>query len=116
MARPFLPKTPERLEWLSVRRKARSQVMIALQSGRLIRAMACEGCGEHQKLHAHHHDYARPLSVCWLCASCHNQLHVDLRNAKRLPPGARRRGRVLFIPPATSNEIATAFRHIREAL
>jgi len=34
----------------------------------------CERCGKEARgagLHGHHVDYARPLHVYWLCASCH---------------------------------------------
>jgi len=37
---------------------------------------SCELCGEDTKLHAHHHDYTKPLDVTWLCPACHHQLHA----------------------------------------
>ncbi len=27
------------------------------------------------KVHAHHHDYSKPLDVEWLCKDCHWQQH-----------------------------------------
>jgi hypothetical protein len=60
-----------------VKRKARVAVKTALRSGRLVRPDACERCG-HGLPHAHHHDYAEPLDVEWLCPECHAWEHHDL--------------------------------------
>lgn len=32
-------------------------------------------CGTSEKVHAHHHDYAKPLEVRWLCFRCHKASH-----------------------------------------
>lgn len=46
----------------------------------LPKQMFCENCGRARtnshSIVAHHDDYARPLEVRWLCASCHQCWHV----------------------------------------
>ena len=40
----------------------------------------CSKCGRTNcRIEAHHHDYTKPLDVTWLCVSCHQQLHSDLK-------------------------------------
>lgn len=46
-----------------------------IRDGKLIR-MPCEVCGDVKRIHAHHDDYAFPLSVRWLCAAHHRQWHI----------------------------------------
>jgi len=46
----------------------------ALKSGVLVRS-ACEVCGS-EKSDGHHDDYAKPLSVRWLCRTHHKQHHA----------------------------------------
>ncbi len=46
----------------------------ALKRG-LVQKGNCELCGVVSPIEAHHEDYARPLDVRWLCASCHRELH-----------------------------------------
>lgn len=58
---------------------AREKVSAAVKSGVLIRPDGCEACGSSGMIHAHHHDYSKPLEVRWLCPTCHTRLH---RNAK----------------------------------
>lgn len=64
----------QRGAWGAVRR--------AVAAGELVRPSACEECGVEpgvgrgKTLKAHHEDYARPLDVRWLCASCHAVLHL----------------------------------------
>ncbi len=48
---------------------ARSAVGNALRDGRLIR-LPCAYCGS-EDVEAHHHDYAMPLDVKWVCFACH---------------------------------------------
>ncbi len=43
----------------------------------LKRPLACEKCGERCRAHAHHDDYAQPLTVRWLCAACHQAWHKE---------------------------------------
>lgn len=69
--------------------EAYSKVKWALTSGRIVRPNQCERCGQNpgtgrdgrSLLHAHHHDYSKPLDVEWLCVKCH-------RKETRLPTGA----------------------------
>lgn len=51
---------------------AHKKVNIAKISGKLIPSL-CK-CGS-DKVHAHHHDYSKPLDVEWLCSPCHKFLH-----------------------------------------
>ena len=53
------------------RRRAQSAVGCALKKGILIRPNHCQQCGQSGKIHAHHHDYSKPLEVEWLCVRCH---------------------------------------------
>ncbi len=55
--------------------RAHSAVAIALRNGTLKRSPACSNCGKACLTNAHHHDYEKPLSVVWLCDSCHGLLH-----------------------------------------
>lgn len=51
----------------------------AVKSGELVKAEACERCGESgTTLVGHHEDYGRPLDVIWLCRGCHRRYHVGL--------------------------------------
>jgi hypothetical protein len=55
----------------------RAQTMIGnfLRDGK-IKKEPCAICGATKHVHAHHHDYARPLNVTWLCAKCHQRVHA----------------------------------------
>ncbi|PRY23154.1 hypothetical protein CLV78_105208 [Aliiruegeria haliotis] len=54
---------------------ARLQVARAVQRGELERAERCSDCGSSCRTEGHHADYARPLSVVWLCRACHMARH-----------------------------------------
>lgn len=54
------------------KRRARSQVAIAIRAGKLTR-QPCEVCGA-EKADAHHPDYERPLEVRWLCRRHHSKV------------------------------------------
>ncbi len=58
------------------KRRARSAVANGIRDGKLQRGTECFFCGSSDKLHAHHHDYSRPLDVFWLCPACHGKLHT----------------------------------------
>ncbi len=56
--------------------KAHNKINSAIRSGN-IKKLPCELCGSDEKMHAHHDDYEYPLSIRWLCSSCHSQWHRD---------------------------------------
>jgi len=53
---------------------AQNRLNHAISKGRIAR-QPCEVCGTDQKVHAHHHDYSKPLDVHWLCYVCHKAAH-----------------------------------------
>lgn len=57
--------------------RARAAVAYAIKTGRIVRPDRCERCGEHGRVTAHHHSYARcnRLNVEWLCHRCHRRTH-----------------------------------------
>lgn len=57
----------------SLQEKARLAVYVALRSGRLKR-WPCVICND-PKTEGHHHDYAKPLDVWWLCRKHHVAVH-----------------------------------------
>jgi hypothetical protein len=63
----------------SVQRAAHKAVATAVLHGILMRR-PCEECGAEANVHAHHHDYARPLDVQWLCATHHKAEHRRARS------------------------------------
>ncbi len=54
---------------------AHQHVVRALKNGKLSKPENCQVCGSQSKLNAHHHDYQLPLSVIWLCITCHRRIH-----------------------------------------
>lgn len=58
-----------------VKKNARSMIRKRIWRGKLSRK-PCEICGD-PKSHAHHHDYAKPLEVRWLCAQHHKEAHHE---------------------------------------
>jgi len=69
------------------RRRARRQVQSAVESGRMQRPGTCENCGIPGIVEGHHPDYSKPLSVAWLCDSCHARADREL--ADKVPEKAR---------------------------
>lgn len=61
------------------KRRVQRIVHDAVASGRLVRPDACVTCGTACKPDAHHDDYTQPLSVRWLCRSCHVRHHKAMR-------------------------------------
>lgn len=55
--------------------RAQTALNNAKRDGR-IEAQPCFFCGASERVHAHHHDYGRPLDVTWLCVQCHQRLHA----------------------------------------
>jgi hypothetical protein len=54
--------------------KAQNRLNYAIRKGRMAR-LPCEVCGTRERVHAHHHDYSKPLDVRWLCLQCHKDAH-----------------------------------------
>lgn len=57
------------------RHAAHCAVNNAVRDGRLPKA-PCAFCGTASPVEAHHHDYAKPLDVTWLCKPCHRRFHA----------------------------------------
>jgi hypothetical protein len=55
----------------------------ATRDKRVAKAGHCEICSSTDRIQGHHHDYAKPLDVWWLCDHCHKLLHRLLRAAMR---------------------------------
>ena len=63
--------------------RAKHRVLTALRNGTLVRPTHCPRCGREDPrrcdgrsgIHAHHHDYTKPLEVEWLCRICHQDEH-----------------------------------------
>lgn len=60
-----------------------AKVQNALKSGKLIKPHKCETCGSSRQIGAHHEDYRLPLTVIWLCPSCHGQRHREINDEMR---------------------------------
>lgn len=76
------------------KRAANVLVGNAVRSGRLIKPEHCNRCNDtprRRDLHAHHHDYAIPLDVEWICVKCHGVEHHGI--APLPPTSSRPRGR-----------------------
>ena len=68
-------KRPARKPITALRRSIYIQVRKAIESG-VIAPGPCADCGQiKERNHGHHEDYARPLELVWLCASCHARRH-----------------------------------------
>lgn len=51
--------------------RAHRIVAASLRARIIARPEHCECCGRATRIDAHHHDYAQPLVVQWLCRKCH---------------------------------------------
>ena len=54
--------------------KAQCRLHYAVRTGKITR-QPCVVCGSMVNLHAHHHDYSKPLEVMWLCQEHHFNQH-----------------------------------------
>lgn len=83
MSAPYRPRT--RSAWRSW---AARQVAIAVKGGLLARPSACERCGQSsERIEAHHFaGYQRPLTVSWVCRSCHRRAHQEHVDFPELHP------------------------------
>jgi hypothetical protein len=53
----------------------------AINRGELTRPSKCCICQTAGKIHGHHDDYEKPLTVVWLCPSCHKRVHKNVNLA-----------------------------------
>lgn len=64
------------IEESRLRASAVRKVKNAIKRGVLVRPSACSSCNDStRKIQAHHHDYNQPLTVSWLCTTCHGKEH-----------------------------------------
>lgn len=59
--------------------RARRILKEAVKYGKVEKPTVCPRCGVDEvpavEMHAHHHDYSKPLEIEWVCRSCHNKEH-----------------------------------------
>lgn len=67
----------------SIKQKARLLLQKALKQGVLTKPAVCDSCLKPKRVHGHHEDYTQPLNVEWLCQSCHQKLHNEMRGEER---------------------------------
>jgi hypothetical protein len=65
------------------KKRAHIAMATAIASGRLVKPSHCENCAII-RVEAHHDDYSKPLSVRWLCRSCHKQADRERRDRERM--------------------------------
>jgi len=65
-----------------IKRKASNKVNNAVRDGLLVKPKQCQECGATGRINGHHDDYAKPLSVRWLCSACHSGWHKENGEAK----------------------------------
>ena len=75
----------ERGEEYRRQHRAHAAVLLAIESGRLIRPAGCQRCGDGHRVEAHHDDYDKRLAVMWLCTACHRVRHKELEAAGITP-------------------------------
>jgi len=63
--------------------RAHDKIKYATRKKRISKPLLCEHCNKKGQLHGHHHDYAKPLDVTWLCPICHSAEHKRLNELKR---------------------------------
>lgn len=49
-----------------------------IRNGQIRKPETCEACGKRAKVDGHHTDYAKPLSVRWVCRQCHKDIHRSI--------------------------------------
>jgi hypothetical protein len=75
--------TASRKKWLNQSPEKRAAHVIlgnAVRDGRIEKPDHCSKCGKKEvsrRIHAHHHDYTKPVDVTWLCTQCHKDEHKD---------------------------------------
>ena len=72
-----------RKKWLSVNaEKSAAHVLLnnRVRDGVVCKPHYCEICSvTGVRIHGHHHDYAQPLNVIWVCSKCHRKIHKEER-------------------------------------
>ena len=58
---------------------AHNKLTLAIMCGKIKRPDICSICNNRGLIVAHHHDYALPLDVIWICYTCHNKIHNNYR-------------------------------------
>lgn len=58
-----------------IQSSAQNLLALALEMNLILRPYSCECCGRPCVPHGHHINYLKPLSVEWLCDSCHRKAH-----------------------------------------
>lgn len=74
-------------------KNAYKAVEAALKAELLVKPDTCYGCGcgnDEHRIEAHHHDYAKPLEVIWLCTPCHRRMDQQRRIREGKPPSNRK--------------------------
>ena len=67
------------IKWKSENPEKRAAHVILgnrIRDGYIVKPDTCQDCGAGGTIHGHHHDYAKPLDVEWLCPLCHAQRHT----------------------------------------
>lgn len=62
------------------KRSAQLMLNMAVRDGKINKPENCSCCGlwyPSRKIHGHHHDYADPFNVTWLCYKCHAAMHYQ---------------------------------------
>lgn len=58
-----------------------SKISYHLKNGNIVKPDNCEICKKpHQRIHAHHDNYKKPLDVKWVCPVCHKEIHRLLQH------------------------------------
>jgi hypothetical protein len=78
-----LSMNASRKKWMEKSPEKRAAHVIlgnAVRSGLVEKPNFCSRCGKievSRRIHAHHHDYTKPVDVTWLCTQCHKDEHKD---------------------------------------
>lgn len=88
--RPYEPQARRERKWPAHsipvhERWATRRLERSIARGLMIRPKSCSVCGCDGKINGHHDDYNKPLSVRWLCSSCHADWH-----SKHIPVPSKR--------------------------
>lgn len=57
---------------------AHRKLYSAIKIGKIIRPESCTCCNKKARILGHHPNYSKPLTVVWVCSSCHKKIHRDL--------------------------------------